>query len=401
MQGQELTYSVLSRTRNEAAVEVLIAGLDSDLREHRDREHRDLALCTLMRRRKERGPAKLLARWQQLGTADQLLLRTRKIWYEGAVSQALKHRGADTLTVIAAAESLELTKFIPMLVEKAEAGKTEAIERRATTAVLKLAHILGSRARCDRDAPSIRLPALERLYRSLGNISQHGNAPLADAFLVLSLWGDIQFRKAMSEPTPIRKLILERFLESTHIGVLELLAGTIKRRQMDSNITALVRTRSDHAFRSVLLKSITPDPSPVVLKNLADIGMPASCLGDESLLGKINENQIPALLHLYAACGTDSIKTLHLIAAIAEKKTPALNSFILLALTQCAVPKSETIVRAALRIANDEEDVRHNEHARLLQRLIALLDHTDCLITLTRTLSAVSDASSTPCTPHQ
>ena len=36
MQGQELTYAVLSRTRNEAAVEVLLECLDSDLHEHRD-----------------------------------------------------------------------------------------------------------------------------------------------------------------------------------------------------------------------------------------------------------------------------------------------------------------------------------------------------------------------------
>ncbi|MDC0317639.1 hypothetical protein OAM37_03830, partial [bacterium] len=200
---------------------------------------------------------------------------------------------------------------------------------------------------------------------------------LADAFLVLSLWGDSELRRVMSEPTPIRKLTLERFLESQHIGVLDLLAGTIKRRQMDDHVTALIRTRKDHAFRSVLLNSITPDPSSVVLKNLANIGMPASCRGDESLLGKINENQIPALLHLYATCGTDSVKTLHLITTVAEKKNPVYDSVVCFALSQCSVPESEIIVRAALHIANDEDEVSHNEHARLLRRLIALIDHKD------------------------
>ena len=205
-QGQELTYAVLSRTRNEAAVDVLLACLDSELH-----EHRDMALSTLLQRREDRVPAKLLARWQQLKTTDHLLLRTRKTWFEGAVSQALKHRGADTSTAIAAAESLELTKFIPMLVDLAETGETEEIQQRATAAVLKLAHILGGRARCDRDTPTIRNAALERLHKSLGTISQHDNVSLADAFLVLSIWGDSELRKVMSEPTPIRKLILERF----------------------------------------------------------------------------------------------------------------------------------------------------------------------------------------------
>ena len=79
MQGQELTYAVLSRTRNEAAVEVLLECLDSDLH-----EHRDLALSTLLQRREDRVPAKLLARWQQLKSSDHLLLKTRKAWFEGA-----------------------------------------------------------------------------------------------------------------------------------------------------------------------------------------------------------------------------------------------------------------------------------------------------------------------------
>nr|WP_271958140.1 hypothetical protein [Rubripirellula sp.] len=372
MQGQELSYAVLGRTRNEAAVDVLLSCLDSDLH-----EHQDMALSTLMQRREDRVPAKLLARWQQLKTSDHLLLKTRKTWFEGAVSQALKHRGSDTLTAIAAAESLELTKFIPMLVDLGETGETEEIRQRATSATLKLAHILGGRARCDRDAPTFRNPALERLHESLGNINKHGNLALADAFLVLSLWGDSELRKVMREPTPIRKLILERFLESSHIGVLDLLAGSIKRRQMDDHATALIQKRNDHAFRSVFLNSITPDPSSVVLKNLANIGMPASCRGDEKLLGKINENQIPALLHLYATCGTNPVKTLHLIASVAEKKNPAYDSVVCFALSQCSVPDSEIIVRAALHIANDETEVINNENARLLQRLIALIDHKD------------------------
>ena len=80
MQGQELTYAVLSRTRNEAAVDVLLACLDSELR-----EHREMALSTLMQRREDRVPAKLLARWQQLKTTDHLLLRNGISFLVGVV----------------------------------------------------------------------------------------------------------------------------------------------------------------------------------------------------------------------------------------------------------------------------------------------------------------------------
>ncbi|MDB4477434.1 hypothetical protein OAF37_00225 [Rubripirellula sp.] len=372
MQGQELTYAVLSRSRNDAAVEVLLACMDSGLQ-----EHREMALSTLMQRRDERVPAKLLARWDQLRPSEHLLIKTRKSWFESAVSQALKHRGADTITAIAAAESLELTKFIPMLVDLAETSESDEIQQRATAATLNLAHILGGRARCDRDVPTLRNPALERLHKSLEKIDRQGNHSLADAFLVLSLWGDSELRKVMSEPSPVRKLVLKRFLESNHIGVLDLLAGTIKRRQMNKHVLTLIRKRSDHAFRSVLLNTITPDPSAVVLKNLSSIGMLACCSGDESLLAEINENQVPALLHLYVTSGPNPVQTLHMIAAVAEKKNPAYDSVVCCSLAQCSAPDSESIVRAALHIANDDVDLSKNQDAHLLQRLIALMDHQD------------------------
>ena len=372
MQGQELTYAVLSRTRNEAAVDVLLACLDSELQ-----ENRELALSTLMQRREDRVPAKLLARWPLLKSSDHLLLRTRKTWFEGAVSQALKHRGSDTVTAIAAAESLELTKFIPMLVDLAETGETEEIQQRATSAALKLAHILGSRARCDRDSPTLRNPALERLLKSIQRYDAHENMMLIDTFLVLSVWGDSELRRIMSEATIVRKLVLERFLESNHIGVLDLLAGSIKRRQMDEQVTRLIRRRSDHAFRSVFLNAVGPDPSSVILKNMANIGMLNCCRGGERILGKISKSQIPALIHLYATAGPDAIQTLHLIASVAEINDPFNDTCLSFALSHCSLPDSECIVRAALQIAHDDTDVDNNENARLLTRLIPLLDHKD------------------------
>jgi hypothetical protein len=374
MQGQELTFAILGRTRNEAAVDVLLACLDSDLQENREQ-----ALGTLMLRREDRVPAKLLARWPQLRSSDHLLLKTRKIWFEGAVSQALKHRGSDTVTAIAAAESLELTKFVPMLVDLAETGETEEIRQRATSATLKLAHILGGRARCDRDSPTLRNPALERLFTSLQTFDTHNNLPLVDAFLLLSVWGDNELRRIMSEASRVRKLVLERFLESQHIGVLDLLAGNIKRRQIDEQVTTLIRQRNDHAFRSVFLNAVGPDPSAVILKNLANVGMLDCCRGGEQLLSKINTDHIPALTYLYATVGPDPIQTLHLIAAIAEKKDPTYDSSLSFALSHCSIPESECIVRAALFIANedDESEINNNENARLLNRLIPILDHKD------------------------
>ncbi len=127
MQWQELTYAALCRTLNEAAVDVLLACSDNEMR-----ENRNMAVSTLMQRRETVSPTKFLARSQQLKMTEDLLPGTRKTWFEGALCQVLKQRGADTVTAITAAESLELTKFISILVDLAETGESDELSQRAT-----------------------------------------------------------------------------------------------------------------------------------------------------------------------------------------------------------------------------------------------------------------------------
>lgn len=372
MQGLELTFAVLGRTRNEAAVDVLLSALQGPA------ECRELALRTLLGRNEPRTPAKLLACWSNLDDHDLEILRKRKAWFTDAIRSALQRSGEDVIANIIAAESLQMTTFLPTLVEFAESSEANAIRDRATEAVLTLANHLGRHARSDHDLPTIRYPALTRLSESIVGFNKHQNEQLIDAFLLATTWGDNDFRRIQQLGGVAYELICRRLKNSQHPGVMNLLSGFLRRRNLDERLATLMRQRNDDAFRDFFLNAIGTEPSAVVLKNLKVVGVPTCCRGGEALAESLGDDQLPALVQLYASAHGNHVETLHVIAATAERQTEICDSNAAFALSRCEMLRIESLLRAALLIAEgDETAVRQNENARLVARLIELLDHQD------------------------
>ena len=372
MQGLELTYAVLGRTRNEAAVDVLLSALQGPS------ECRELALRTLLGRSEPRTPAKVLANWSNLDDSDLEILRKRKAWFSDAIRSALQRSGEDLATAISAAESLQMTTFLPTLVELAESNTDDTIRDRATEAVLSLANHLGQDARADHDLPTIRYPALTRLSESIDRFKTHQNEHLIDAFLLATTWGDNDFRRIQHAGGKVYELICERMKTSEHPGVMSLLSGFLRRRNLDEHLAMLMRERDDEAFRDFFLNAIGTEPSATVLKNLKLVGVPPCCRGGETLAETLGDDQLPALVQLYASANGNHAETLHVIAATAERHTEVCDSNAAFALSRCEMISVESLLRAALLIAEgDVAAIHHDENARLLSRLITLLDHQD------------------------
>ncbi|MGI9470184.1 MAG: hypothetical protein ACR2NZ_01540, partial [Rubripirellula sp.] len=370
MQGLELTYAVLGRTRNEAAVDVLLSALSGAA-------GRELALKTLLERSETRTPAKLLSIWSMLGEEDFEILRKRKSWFSDAISAALDRTGEDAITAIAATESLQLTTFLPRLVDLAESGRDDMIRRQATQAVVALSSQLGRDARADRDLPTIRCPALSRLQDSISNFETHGNEVLVDAFLMLSTWGDSDLRRILQARGKLFRMICARFAESEHDDVLTLLAGFLGRRSLHESLADLMRNRDDKVFRDIFLTSIGTEPTATTLKNLMVVGMPQCCRGGQEIVDELNDERLTALVQLYASANPNHTETLHLIASTAERENAICHSSAALALSRCEIPSDECLLRAALHVADQESTLAMDEDARLLKRLIDLLEHSD------------------------
>ncbi|MEM8671436.1 MAG: hypothetical protein AAGG48_28205 [Planctomycetota bacterium] len=376
MHGLQITYETLGATRNEASIDVLISALDDE-----NANTRRSALAALLSRSERRAPELVLANWDKLQTDDLRVLRPKRKWLLLTIADALECGGSQTEIAITAAEALQMTEVLPQLVLRAESSASRSIKKRTTDVVLELVEPLGLRAREDRDQATVRGPARTRLADSANRFSMHRNERLIDAFLVVSSWGDAELRQALSDQSQAIDLICKRMEESDHPSVVDLLAGFIRRRNVHPKVVKLMFTRQDDAFRDALLRKISAEPSATVLRNLREMGLPNCLKGGEPLLDDLTADLRAAASHAYAAAGDDLMESLHVIVGAVARGGEGVDSAAALGLSRCDVPDIDFWMRAAVPVADgDEERIKADPNAHLLHRLIHLLNHTDAAV---------------------
>ena len=116
-----------------------------------------------------------------------------------------------------------------------------------------------------------------RLADSVRRFSMHRNEELVDAFLLVSTWGDADLRQMISDKGPTMDLICARLAQASHPGVIDLLAGFVRRRNLHQRIGQIHCSRTDEPFRDALLRKIGVEPTATVLRNLREIGLPQCC----------------------------------------------------------------------------------------------------------------------------
>jgi hypothetical protein len=157
-----------------------------------------------------------------------------------------------------------------------------------------------------------------------------------------------------------------------------LLAGFVRRRNLHDQIGQVIQSRDDETFRDALLRKISAEPTATAIRNLGEIGMPKSCRGGENILNSIAPHYRAPLIHLYVAANQDYLETLHLIAATVERTGAGCETAAAIGFSRCEVPDVDVWMRAALPVADgDEELIAGDDNARLLKRLIDLLGHPD------------------------
>jgi hypothetical protein len=374
MRGLQLTYETLGQTRNEAAVDVLLTALDDA-----DPTHRGLALKSLLRRKEERAPQQLLESWEKVAADDLPTLRTDKEWIWAPVEAALQESGDSVLTAIDAAEALELTTAIPQLALIAESSESPELKERCNEAIMNLVRPLGAAARDDRDQPTVRGPVQHRLADSVRRFSMHRNERLVDAFLLVSNWGDNELRQMVQEEdNPHLELLCGRFAETEETGILELLAGYIRRKNMPKGICPYLKSHGGARFRKVLLEQVTGEPNATVLRNLHVVGMPKCCRGGERLLDEVPPEHYAPLIHLAVAANDDAMETLQLIVAAVAREGPGVETAAATALSRCKGPDADFWMRAAVPLGDGQEaTIEGDDNAHLLKNLIELLGHSN------------------------
>lgn len=374
MRGLKLTYSTLGQTRNEAAVDVLIAALDDP-----EQSHRDYALDALIKREEERAPELLFKSWDKVKVEDLPKLRKQKDWVRKPIEAALKENGDSIQNAIEAAVALELTTAVTNLAMIAESSASAELKTKCSEAIIELVRPLGAAARDDRNQPTVRGPVQQRLFDSVSRFSMHRNERLVDAFLLVSTWGDNDLRQMVQETDgPHMELLSSRLTQTEEPGILELLAGYIRHKNMPHGICPHLKARGDAKFRNVLLEEVGAEPNSTLLRNLGTIGMPKCCRGGERLLDEVPKSLYAALIQLSAAASDDVQESLQLVASAVVRGGPGVETAAAHAFMRSDVPATEFWMRAAMPVGDgDEAKIDRDPNARLLKNLIKLLGHSN------------------------
>ena len=367
MPGIDLTYRTLARTRNEAAIEVLrLATLDPDP------AVRSRALESLLERDEFRCRQLVLARWKDLADRDRKMVSGRARWLEPAVSAALEGGGLVSAAVDVASKT-EMFGMLPKLIAVAEGGDAATGEK-AVIAVTTMAESLGGEARRDHDRASLRGPALHRLGSLVRRATDETDPRLIDAFLAIATWSDGELRDLLDEETT-RARLLRRLATSERQPVLQLLAGFVRRRDMPSTVAAVIAARSDDGFRDVLLATVGGNPGETVFKNLQRVGTPACCKRPDGFWERLGPDSRAGLAHVAAATYVDPVRAMPLACRLAEEGGRGGDRAATNVLGRFQIPDADIWLRAAGTVAEgDPRRIRADENARLLERLIRLLD---------------------------
>jgi hypothetical protein len=247
--GFERTFQTLSRTRNKAAVDVLLAGLDSP-----HAPTREASLKALLDRPNSAGHLAVFWRLPKLSSSLRALVEARPERLARAAGEAV-HNSDEKMGAAAceAIVSCRLYETIPSLLGVLDRENHPNVALAAST-ILRLAELFYDELshpdrqprRKEFDNVRQRLTAaLEEGFRKYG---RHGRREVVEAFLILTKPQNVGFRHALHQTGGATNAILEILEKSPHGGVVRLLLSFLEDSMMPQAIRRILGKRSDAKF---------------------------------------------------------------------------------------------------------------------------------------------------------
>ncbi len=311
----DTTLKVLTSSRNESTVPVLIAALDSC-----DEQIFDGALKTLVARRNKAGHSAVISRWHQLSASQRELLSEGRGRMSGALRDAVL---SGNLQLFQNACELveEFTEFdlVPTLITLAENPTSEHAQA-ATDLVIRLVNHLsemlyGTRDSNERRNPeSLRKYLLESLERSVERFRRHKRTELIEAFVVLAgphcgmlstILDDIHHACYTT--------VVHTMAKSESKGILALLLGFLQTEGTASGVLNVISRRKDEAFVGQLLGSVSDEGLAKMAKNLKRIKSFAWLTKEEPGIDRFEEENQVACVKLIAATNLQQNEVLRVL----------------------------------------------------------------------------------------
>jgi HEAT repeat protein len=383
--GVELTFQVLAKTSNPAAVPSLISALDSP-----HPQIRDFAVRSLLRRKEIEGHRAVLNRFNQLPPELQRVVWEHRVRLGGAIRELLRSGDPqEALLGIQIAVSFREYELVPVLTHMVLAPNRFPAKL-AAGAILELAQAL--REERSESSPKPRVPPLEAIQRqflhALGRaverFSSHQCPEILLAYVVLAEPGDPLIARVLENPShPAHRRLCEILQKAAHPNVVPLLVGLLQQHIVPPVVVRIVARRSDLHFIKAFLSLIGGELPLHTQRHLSQLRTFSWLEQLPTVLPQLSVSEQIALTRLGQICGLRTSETLELLKCLLKWGEPAARKAAVLALEPITGPQGNHLFCQALNDPDPQVQAQAVRQLRkrgmlgALPKLIELLDSSE------------------------
>jgi HEAT repeat protein len=322
--GLATTFSVLSKTDNEAALRVLLPALDSH-----NQSIQEGALAALLERRHPGGQTEILRRIGSLSLHWQRIISRHPGRLTGSIRDGVLGKDESLRqNSYRAAVMFREYDLIPTLLTAMEDNSRAKADIAAETLLQlvmqlydELAH--PGEANTRRDPQWVRKFAVSCLETSVQRFGRHKRREVIEAFLLLVQLDNKVLNQILQNPHHVNFLVLiDLMSRSSQEGVIELLLSYLEDAEAPSAVLSVAASRSDPKFIREFLRKIGGEPSSVVVQNLKRIEAIAWLRNPGNILGQLDDAGQQSVVRLAMSSGIPQAQAYSVIEFILRHGKP-------------------------------------------------------------------------------
>ena len=319
--GLDKTLKLIADTRNDAALDTLVASLESSCEKTRER-----AFVGILTRRSPTGHRLILDRWDEWDDA----WKERIGEHPGRLTSAIRDSVLSTQREVCESGCEALLKtsefdLAPTLVKAIEERKNPNAEL-VSDALINLAELLRAELDAPRDYKRRRDPSLVQrnfvgcLEPAVERFPRYQRVVLIEAFLLLVEHDNALLRKTLQQPRGLLfQKTTELLMDSPRTGIKRLLLSFLGDRGAAKSALNAIARRTDTSMVAMFLDEIGQEPSDVVLNSLKRMNHVAWVINQPRLWASWTDEQQHAAVIVATQSGMNRIAVFDFLSWILKK----------------------------------------------------------------------------------
>jgi len=359
--GLKTTFEVFSKTKNEAAVNVLVPALESPYPQIQEG-----ALRSILDRRSVVGSREIVRRLHTVNDRWREILEARR----GRMSKVLREGllGHDPRMCTNSCQAIlwfrEYDLIGPLVNAVEDHAHPQAALIRET--LVSMSDLLSEEATAPRDYNDRRDPQLVRrnfvtvLEKSVSRFSQHKRVEVIESFLMLAKRDNAQLKHILGDPHHSAYLsLIDMLSHSRRLGVIRLLLSFLDDTRPPLAALQIVSKRTDPRFVQQILRMIGKEPSENVARNLKRVESIAWASPGVGILAKLDDALQRSAVKAVMASGMPRLQAFKTIKYLLQHGKPEGRCAAIEVLVEFQGAEANALAQKALH----DDDPRVQAHA--------------------------------------